>query len=208
MTNKRAVQAFLATSALFLAMSAVNARAQDASAPAASAQAPAAAPAAPAPQAGTRMAGPGHRGGRGGLKAIDTNGDGQISRDEAHGHAWLEKNFDQIDTNHDGQLSKDELAVWHKAHRGEMREKMTQRFDARFKAADKNGDGALSKDEVQTGMPRLARNFDQIDANHDGKLTPDEISAYMKARHDARRAQKNTPAAAGRPGGPAATKGE
>ncbi|CAJ0800350.1 hypothetical protein LMG7141_03809 [Ralstonia condita] len=205
MTNKRAVQAFLATSALFLAMSGTDARAQEASAPTASAQAPAAAPAAPASQAGSRMAGPGRHGG---LKAIDTNGDGQVSRDEAKGHAWLEKNFDQIDTNHDGQLSKDELAAWHKAHRGEMRGKLAQRFDARFKAADKNGDGALTKDEVQAGMPRLAKNFDQIDANHDGKITPDEIRAYMKARHDARQAQKNTPAAAGMPGGPAATKGE
>ena len=85
MTNKRAVQAFLATSALFLAMSGMNARAQDASAPAASAQAPAAAPA--APQTNARAAKPGHHGG---FKAIDTNGDGQISRDEANGHPWLE----------------------------------------------------------------------------------------------------------------------
>ena len=103
MTNKRAVHAFLATSALFLAMSGMNARAQDASAPAA--QAPAAAQ---APSTTARAAKPAHHGG---FKAIDTNGDGQISRDEAKGHAWLEKNFDQIDTNHDGQLSKEELAA-------------------------------------------------------------------------------------------------
>ena len=134
MTNKRTVQAFLATSALFLAMSGMNARAQDASAPAASA---------PAAQSSARADKPGHHGG---FKAIDTNGDGQISRDEAKGHAWLEKNFDQIDTNHDGQLSKDELAAWHKAHKGEMHEKMEQRFDAKFKAADKDNDGSLTKD--------------------------------------------------------------
>ena len=200
MTNKRAVHAFLATSALFLAMSGMNARAQDASAPAA--QAPTTAP---APQNGPRAGKPGHHGG---FKALDTNGDGQISRDEAKGHAWLEKNFDQIDTNHDGQLSKDELAAWHKAHKGEMREKMAERFDAKFKAADKDGDGALTKEEAQAGMPRLAKNFDQVDANHDGKVTEDEIRAYMKARHDARKAQKNTPAAAAMPGGPSATKGE
>lgn len=182
MTNKRAVHAFLATSALFLAMSGMNARAQDASAPAA--QAPAAAQ---APSTTARAAKPGHHGG---FKALDTNGDGQISRDEAKGHAWLEKNFDQIDTNHDGQLSKEELAAWRKAHKGEMHEKMAQRFDAKFKAADKNGDGALTKDEVQASMPRLAKSFDQIDANHDGKITEDEIRAYMKARHEARKAQK------------------
>ncbi|KAB1128548.1 calcium sensor EFh, partial [Escherichia coli] len=129
----------------------MNARAQDASAPAASAQAPAAATAPAAPQSDARAGKPGHHGG---FKAIDTNGDGQVSRDEAKGHAWLEKNFDQIDTNHDGQLSKDELAAWHKAHKGEMHEKMAQRFDAKFKAADKDNDGSLTKDEVQAGMPR------------------------------------------------------
>jgi len=202
MTNKRAVQAFLATSALFLAMSGMNARAQEASAPAAGAQAPAAA--APAPQNTARAAKPGHHGG---FKAIDTNGDGQISRDEARGHAWLEKNFDQIDANHDGQLSNEELAAWRKAHQGEMREKMAQRLDAKFKSADKNGDGALTKDEAQAGMPRLAKHFDQIDANHDGKITEDEIRAFMKARHDARKAQKDASATA-MPGGPSATKGE
>ena len=200
MTNKRVVHAFLATSALFLAMSGMSARAQDASAPAA--QAPATAQ---APQNTARAAKPGHHGG---LKALDTNGDGQISRDEAKGHGWLEKNFDQIDTNHDGQLSKDELAAWHKAHKGEMHEKMAQRFDAKFKAADKDSDGALTKEEAQAGLPHLAKNFDQIDANHDGKITEDEIRAYMKARHDARKAQKNTPAAAAMPGDPSATKGE
>ena len=182
MTNKRAVHAFLATSALFLAMSGMNARAQDASAPAA--QAPAAAQ---APSTTARAAKPAHHGG---FKAIDTNGDGQISRDEAKGHAWLEKNFDQIDTNHDGQLSKEELAAWRKAHKGEARAKMEERFDAKFKAADKDNDGSLTMDEMQAGMPRLAKNFDQIDANHDGKVTEDEIRAYMQARHDARKAQK------------------
>ena len=109
MTNKRAVQAFLATSALFLAMSGMNARAQDASAPAASAQAPATATVPAAPQPDARAGKPGHHGG---FKAIDTNGDGQVSRDEAKGHAWLEKNFDQIDTNHDGRIDAEEWAAF------------------------------------------------------------------------------------------------
>ncbi len=126
MTNKRVVQTFLATSALFLAMSGMSARAQDTTAPAA------AAPSATAPMH--------HHGG--GFKKLDTNGDGMVSRDEAKGHRWLEEHFDEID------------------------------------------------------------------ANHDGKVTEDEIRAFMKARHEARRAQRDTPAAAAMPGGPSATKGQ
>ncbi|MCL9846129.1 EF-hand domain-containing protein [Ralstonia solanacearum] len=187
MTNKRVVQTFLATSALFLAMSGMSARAQDAAAPAA---------AAPAPSAAAPMR---HHGD--GFKKLDTNGNGMVSRDEAKGHRWLEEHFDEIDTNHDGQISKNELAAWHKAHAGEMQ----ARLDAKFKAADKNGDGALTREEMQAGLPKLAKHFDEIDANHDGKVTEDEIRAFMKARHEARRAQRDTPAA---PGGPSATKGQ
>ncbi|MHA6894370.1 EF-hand domain-containing protein [Ralstonia pseudosolanacearum] len=187
--NKRIVQTFLATSALFLAMSGMSAHAQDASAPAA---------AAPAPSATA----PNHHGS--GFKKLDTNGDGMVSRDEAKGHRWLEDHFDEIDTNHDGQISKDELAAWHKTHAGEMRGKMQARLDAKFKAADKNGDGALTREEMQAGLPKLAKHFDEIDANHDGKVTEDEIRAFMKARHDAHHAQHG----AAMPGGPSATKGE
>jgi Ca2+-binding EF-hand superfamily protein len=191
MTNKPVVQTFLATSALFLAMSGMNARAQEASAPAA---------AAPAPSA-TAPAGKPMRHHGGGFKTLDTNGDGMISRDEAKGHAWLEKHFDEIDTNHDGQISKDELAAWRRAHQGEARAKMEARFDAKFKAADKDNDGTLTKDEMQAAMPKLAKHFDEIDVNHDAKVTEDEIRAFVKARHDARKGQRG--AAATAPAAPA-----
>ena len=53
------------------------------------------------------------------LKALDTNNDNLISRDEAKGKARLTKNFDAIDTNKDGQLSAAEMKAYRKAHKGE-----------------------------------------------------------------------------------------
>ena len=53
------------------------------------------------------------------LKALDTNNDKLISRDEAKGKARLTKNFDAIDTNKDGQLSAAEMKAYRKAHKGE-----------------------------------------------------------------------------------------
>lgn len=76
------------------------------------AQAPAtpATPAAPAQGART----PGK-----GLKALDTNKDKMLSRDEVKSRPHLTKNFDAIDTNKDGQLSRDEMKVYRQAHKGE-----------------------------------------------------------------------------------------
>ena len=56
-----------------------------------------------------------------GLKALDTNGDKMISRDEAKGRPHLTKNFDAIDTNKDGQLTRDELKSYRQAHKGEAK---------------------------------------------------------------------------------------
>ena len=66
-------------------------------------------PAAPAPAAKLAKA----------LKAMDTNNDGMISREEAKGHPRLEKFFDAIDVNKDGQLSRDELKAFREAHKGQ-----------------------------------------------------------------------------------------
>ena len=73
------------------------------------------APAAPGtPASGARLHG-------NGLKALDTNNDKMISRDEAKGRPHLTKNFDAIDTNKDGQLSRPELKAYRQAHKGERK---------------------------------------------------------------------------------------
>ncbi|MGO4814469.1 EF-hand domain-containing protein [Cupriavidus sp. 2MCAB6] len=177
----RSIRNFMAASAVFLAIGG-TAFAQTAAAPAAPTPAPA-----PGMDGGMH-----HHMGHGGgmwLKSIDTDGDGAISKAEA------DALFNKIDTNHDGKLDKNELAAYHKANWEQRRAEMQAEFEARFKAADKNGDGALTKAEMQAGMPRLAKNFDQLDTNHDGKVTLDEIRAGMKKMHDQRMQQmpRNSP---------------
>ena len=55
------------------------------------------------------------------LKALDTNNDKMISREEAKGKPYLTKNFDAIDTNKDGQLSRAEMKAYRQAHKGERK---------------------------------------------------------------------------------------
>jgi hypothetical protein len=91
---------FICSTALVLASASANT---------ALAQTPAA-PATPASGA--------HQHGKG-MKALDTNNDKMISREEAKGKPHLTKNFDAMDTNKDGQLSRDEIKAYRKAHKGE-----------------------------------------------------------------------------------------
>jgi hypothetical protein len=55
------------------------------------------------------------------MKALDTNNDKMISREEAKSRPHLTKNFDAIDTNKDGQLTRAETKAYRQAHKGEHR---------------------------------------------------------------------------------------
>ena len=119
------------------------------------------------------------------LMRADKDGDGRISRAEAtaasaeHASAW----FDKLDTNKDGYISSDELKqareTRHEHGRGDMREKMEQRF----KDADTNNDGQLSLDEVQAKMPRLAERFTALDTDKNGLLSKEELKAGGPPHH-------------------------
>lgn len=57
-----------------------------------------------------------------------------------------------------------------------QRQKLEQAAE-RFRAADRNRDGLISRAEADTGLPRVAKHFDQLDADHDGQLSPEEFRA-------------------------------
>jgi EF hand len=105
-----------------------------------------------------------------GFAALDKNGDGVVSRDEAAARPRMAKTFDTLDANKDGALSKDEMKAAH--------DKMQARHVARN---DTDRDGRLSRAEA-VGRPKLAENFDRIDSNGDGFLTTEEMKAARKAR--------------------------
>lgn len=122
-------------------------------------------PAAPNVSVGPMKAHAGH-----GFAAMDKNGDGVISRDEAAARPRMAKKFDTLDANKDGALSKDEMKAAH--------DKINARHMARN---DTDRDGRISRAEA-AAHPRLAENFDRIDSNGDGFVTKEEMMAARKTR--------------------------
>ena len=121
------------------------------------------------------------------FKKADADGNGTLSRAEVEkAMPRMAEKFDQIDTDKDGQLSRDEMKAWKKthkhAHRMGNKADRQARAAERFKHADTNGDGKISRAEAESNAPRLAKKFDAIDANKDGLLTQDELRAYRDAR--------------------------
>ncbi len=126
----------------------------------------------------SKTEGKGHRG-RGGLKQLDTDGDGAISLAEAKDHRIAAK-FSELDADKDGKLSKDELQAMKGRHgKGGPRMDPAGRaahFMAKF---DADKDGALSTTEL-AAHPKFAEKFATLDSDRNGKLTTTELQAMKR----------------------------
>jgi hypothetical protein len=61
-------------------------------------------------------------------------------------------------------------------------ERMVQQLQTRFANANTTHDGKLTKDQAATGMPMLAKHFDEIDTQKAGYITLPQIEAFMQER--------------------------
>jgi len=114
------------------------------------------------------------------IAALDTDGDGAVSRDEAKSHEWLAGKFDSLDANKDGRLEKDEFAAHREAHHADMK----ARGEERWKAADTDGNGSLSLAEAQASSSWVGERFDKLDTDKNGALTREEMHAARKQGHE------------------------
>lgn len=164
--------------------------------------------------------GPGGRQGGGFMRfnpifqALDTDGDGELSKKEIKNAA---KALWKLDKNGDGQITADEVRPnFPQGGPGEFRRgpqggerrgpegggpggNDPEELVRTLMAFDKNGDGKLSKDELPERMQGM---LERGDANHDGFLTPDEIRAMALTQSQRAQGGPGGPEGRGGPGGP------
>ncbi len=116
------------------------------------------------------------------LKALDKDGDGQLSADELRSAsdslAALDKNGDGTVTAAELEQRRPQLAALNAAGGTDP-----ARAWQRVVAGDKNGDGKLSEDEVPD---RLRRAFSRLDTSGDGQIDESEFKAGLERMRKAR----------------------
>jgi Ca2+-binding EF-hand superfamily protein len=126
------------------------------------------------------------------LRALDADGDGEISKAEIEGAA---KALAALDKNGDGKLSRDEIlpnfnggfpgrpgAEGRPGQPGPGGRGNPEEIARRLKEADKNGDGKISKEEAPD---QLKERFDRIDSNGDGQLDEAELKVMFERMREA-----------------------
>jgi Ca2+-binding EF-hand superfamily protein len=111
------------------------------------------------------------------MEALDTNGDGDISREEVD--AVRAERFAATDTDGDGLISAEEFSAAAEAREVQQR---AERHAAIFEHLDTDGDGTLSNGELS---PQIDHMFSMVDSDEDGVIT----LAEREATHEAMRAR-------------------
>jgi Ca2+-binding EF-hand superfamily protein len=116
------------------------------------------------------------------LRALDADGDGEISASEI---ADAAKALAKLDRNGDGKLTREEIGPPGGGDRPAARPEgrpaagggaFAEEFLKRLQAADANGDKKISKEEAPD---RLKENFDRADRNGDGQLDEAELKEMV-----------------------------
>lgn len=106
------------------------------------------------------------------FKKMDSNGDGQLSKDEAM--KSTDVRFSQVDSNGDRVITKEEAQSFAAAKSKKRGNAQAQ--DARFSRMDKNGDGKLTLTEARQAA---GARFAKMDANGDDVVTKEEARMAM-----------------------------
>lgn len=102
------------------------------------------------------------------LEAVDTDGNGKISKAEAD--AARDKHFGEADADGNGSVSYEEFQAMSEKHHKMM-------VKHKFERADENDDGVLTADELGG---RLTDHFERMDTNGDGEISEKERKAAHK----------------------------
>ena len=118
-----------------------------------------------------------HHKGKASMEMMDTNGDGQLSREE-HA-AGARKMFETMDGDKDGKVTATEMTAAYAQISGKDMKQMKGHMSAaeKIKVVDTNGDGVLTATEHASGAEMM---FDKMDTSKDGTLTKAEYASGHK----------------------------
>jgi hypothetical protein len=112
------------------------------------------------------------------MKAVDTNGDGDISKEEIQ--AFRTTMFNAADADQDGALTLDEMTLHHDTMEAQRKAERQARM---FEKLDADGNGMVSAAEFAA---RPMRGMERFDTDGDGTVSDEEREAGRDAMKDHR----------------------